>query len=63
MSIKAALAKSKQGRLKALAGGRELLDNGLLSISDAVFDVALYHLGQDFENWRYEPLNERDFIL
>ena len=63
MGIRDALAHSKQKQLKVLSGGREMLNNGLLTIADGVFEVSLYHLGLDFENWRYEPLNERDFIL
>ena len=63
MGIRDALAHSKQGRLKALAGNRDRLSDGFLSISDAVFEATIFRLGLDISDWISEPVNEREFIL
>jgi hypothetical protein len=42
---------------------RIIMPDGLLSISDGVFDATLYRLGQEPELWRKEPVENRDKLL
>jgi glucokinase len=61
MDILQALAQQKQ----KVENGRVLCDDGLLSISDAVFEVALYRHGYtDIDDYVTDiPLDKREQFL
>ena len=61
--ILAALKASRSSKLQAKMGNRVMMPDGLLSISDAVFECALYRLGESFDNWIDDPVTERGLIL
>jgi hypothetical protein len=42
---------------------RTIMPDGLLSISDGVFDATLHRLGQEPELWREEPVKNREKLL
>ena len=64
MNIIDALAQSQQTKLINL--DRKMLSDGLLSWSDAVFDVAMRELGidkKDREEWLLEPVEHRQYYV
>jgi hypothetical protein len=63
MDIREALAKQRKPRDE---GGRIMLDDGMLSISDEVFSIALWMYGASEEERRLlsnEPLEKRQDVL